>query len=185
MNISVTSKEAILRVCRQIVSEQGLSSLNMRAVAAACGASLGALYYHFPSKNDLLIATIESVWEDIFRLKDIETENLTFPEYIEQCFNYIQLGIKKYPNFFTIHSISFSSKAQGKAQSSMQKYLSQIKEQMLSSLNNDKRVNKDSFNEKFTRADFIDFMLLNIMSMLLQRHKDCSVLQEIIRRTIY
>lgn len=32
MNHSVTSKEAILRNCRQLVSEQGLSSLNMRLV---------------------------------------------------------------------------------------------------------------------------------------------------------
>ena len=65
MNTSVTSEKDILEACRQLVSDKGLSFLNMRAVAKSCGVALGSLYYYFPSKNDLLIATIESVWEDI------------------------------------------------------------------------------------------------------------------------
>lgn len=99
MNHSVTSKEAILRNCRQLVSEQGLSSLNMRLVAKSCKVALGSLYYYFPSKNDLLIATIESVWEDIFYLKDTSVSHSCFTEYIDQIFNNIQSGIQKYPNF--------------------------------------------------------------------------------------
>ena len=51
MNTIVTSKEAILAECRAIVMEKGISSINMRSVAAACGVAVGSLYNYFPSKD--------------------------------------------------------------------------------------------------------------------------------------
>lgn len=185
MNTSVTSKEAILETCRQLVSEKGLSSLNIRAVANACKVATGSLYYYFPSKDDLLLATIESVWEHIFRIKDSDTLNLPFPEYINQCFQCIQSGARKYPNFFTMHSISFASTGQTKAHESMEHYLGQIKEGMLTSLHTDEHVNKNAFHTEFTEADFVDFVLSNVLSLLVQQQNDCHVLLEIIHRTIY
>ena len=58
MNTIVTSKEAILAECRAIVMEKGISSINMRSVAAACGVALGSLYNYFPSKADLIGAAV-------------------------------------------------------------------------------------------------------------------------------
>lgn len=185
MNHSVTSKEAILRNCRQLVSEQGLSSLNMRLVAKSCKVALGSLYYYFPSKNDLLIATIESVWEDIFYLKDTSVSHSCFTEYIDQIFNNIQSGIQKYPNFFTIYSMSISSKAQTKAQNSMEHYLTQIKQSMSASLHADEQIKATAFSNKFTKDDFIDFVLSNIIDLLIRKKDSCNVLLEVIRRTIY
>ncbi|MGM2743209.1 TetR/AcrR family transcriptional regulator, partial [Bacillus cereus group sp. Bce013] len=60
MNTPVTSREAILATCRNLVSENGITSINMRSVAQVCQVALGSIYYYFPSKNNLLIATIES-----------------------------------------------------------------------------------------------------------------------------
>lgn len=185
MNTSVTSKEAILETCRNLVSEKGLSALNMRAVAEACEVALGSIYYYFPSKSDLLIAAIESVWEDIFKLQSSETPKISFLEYIEKCFEYIQLGIRKYPNFFTIHSISFSSVGQNKAHASMERYLTQIRAKMLNTLRNDNRIDESVFSESFTEADFVDFVLSNIVCMLIQKKDNCSVLLKVIESTIY
>lgn len=185
MNTTITSKEAILETCRQLVSEKGTDSLNMRTVAKACDIAIGSLYYYFPSKDDLLIATIESVWEHNFRIKDTENINLSFSEYIKQCFQRIQSGTQEYPNFFTMHSISFASAGQSKARESMERYLAQIKEGMLTSLCSDKQVNKNAFSAKFTKSDFVDFVLSNVLSLLIQQQKNCHVLLEIIHRTIY
>ena len=69
---------------------------------------LGSLYYYFPSKNALVIATIESVWSDLFRLEDSQLEESSFPEYVRRCFERLHQGIQTYPNFFTIHSVSVS-----------------------------------------------------------------------------
>ena len=79
MNTAVTSREAILTVCRELVSRQGLDSLNMRSVARACQVALGSLYNYFPSKDDLLLATVESVWQDIFHMDGLPDQDLSFP----------------------------------------------------------------------------------------------------------
>ena len=61
----VTSKEAILAVCKEFVKENGLQSLNMRTVAEKCNVSVGSVYNYFPSKADLIAATIQDVWQSI------------------------------------------------------------------------------------------------------------------------
>lgn len=185
MNNSITSREAILKKCRQLVSEKGLTALNMRAVAKACDVALGSLYYYFPSKNDLVIATIESVWEDIFKLNDISIKEVSFVEYIELTFNRIQQGVHKYPNFFTLHSISVSTNEQTKARASMDQYLRQIRYRLLVALRVDSDIRQSVFSEEFTEEQLVNFVLSNIVSILIQGRTSCHVLLEVIRRSIY
>ena len=70
INKVVTSEEAILQACRQMVSEEGIQAINMRAVARRCDVALGSLYNYFSSKEELVTSTIESVWRDIFHTED-------------------------------------------------------------------------------------------------------------------
>lgn len=185
MNTSVTSKEAILETCRNLVSANGLDHLNMRAVAQACGVALGSLYYYFPSKDDLLLATIESVWEDIFHLQEEEKEDYSFPNFIAQCYTHLQIGIEKYPHFFSVHALSVSAKEKNRAHASMERYLAQIQEKMHKVLHADPDVCTNAFSEKFTETAFFDFLVANLVSLLVQGRGDCRVLLEVIRRTIY
>lgn len=185
MNRVVTSKEAILKTCREIVSEKGLSTLNMRTVATACHIALGSLYNYFPSKDDLITATIESVWQDIFKMKHPCKTDLSFPEYVEWFFESVQRGIKEYPNFFTTHSLSLASAGKNKARESMDYYLLHMKTGMLNVLHNDKRIKKQPFCDTFTEAEFIDFILGNLIMLLVQQKEDCHVLLEMIRCAIY
>ena len=185
VNTSITSREAILKACRKLISEKGISSLNMRAVAKDCDVALGALYYYFPSKNDLLIAAIESVWEDIFRFQDIQCQEISFLTYMEKTFYHVQKGIQKYPNFFTIHSISFSAKNRGEAYDTMRQYLEKLKERMLVFIRMDHLIHKDVFSTNFSEEDFVDFVLVNLICLLVQKKKSCQLLLEVMKRTLY
>lgn len=185
MNTAVTSKEAILATCRELVSQKGLAVLNMRTVAKSCGVALGSLYYYFPSKNELLIATIESVWEDIFKFEEMDLQPTSFPEFINRYFDYIQRGIRKYPHFFTIHSISFSTKGQEKVQDAMKRYMGQIKERMLRALQTDKNIRPDAFTEIFAETAFVEYVLSSMVCLLVQKKQDCGLLLEMIRRSLY
>ena len=66
MNTIVTSKEEILKTSRALIQEQGWSAVSIRSVAAACGVSVGSIYNYFDSKAELVSATVESVWCEIF-----------------------------------------------------------------------------------------------------------------------
>lgn len=185
INTVVTSKEAILKVCREIVSEKGLSALNMRSVAEACHVALGSLYNYFSNKDDLLIATIESVWQDIFHMNHKCRTDLSFSDYVLWIFESVQRGSREYPNFFTAHALSLANTGKNKAKDTMEHYFSHIKMGMAEVLHADKAVPADAFSDSFTESALIDFILTNILSLLIQKADDCGVLVEIIRRTLY
>ena len=66
MNTIVTSREEILKASRELIRQEGWSAISIRSVAAACGVSVGSIYNYFDSKTELVSATVESVWEEIF-----------------------------------------------------------------------------------------------------------------------
>ena len=185
MNTSITSKEAILQVCRRIVAVKGLTALNMRLVADECHIALGTLYNYYSDKDDLLLATVESVWKDIFHMNQKCEMEFSFPEYIEYLFACIQDGAKEYPNFFTAHSISIAKAQKGEAKSIMEHYFAHMKQGMLEVLHADQKVQEESFSPCLTESDFIDFVLDHILLLLMQGKTSCEALVEIIRKVIY
>ena len=48
------TRQRILEVATQLFDEHG--DVRVTELAAACGLSVGALYHHFPSRDDLLVA---------------------------------------------------------------------------------------------------------------------------------
>lgn len=49
------SKQEIFNKAVQLFSERGIENVSMRELAAACDLSLGAFYYHFKNKEDLIL----------------------------------------------------------------------------------------------------------------------------------
>lgn len=184
VNTVVTSKEAIMKTCRDMVSERGLSALDMRSVAKACHVALGSLYNYFPSKDALVTATIESVWQDIFHMEQC-CEQKPFPEYVRWIFDSVRQGTREYPHFFTAHSISVASSAKEQARKTMEQYFSHMKAGMAQSLRADPAVRRDAFSASFSESDLIDFVLSNLLTLLARQEDDCEVLLEVIRRVLY
>lgn len=69
-----------MQVCRRIAAQEGLSALSMRTVARACGVALGTLYNYYADKDALLIATVESIWQEIFHTDAGSLTARPFPE---------------------------------------------------------------------------------------------------------
>jgi AcrR family transcriptional regulator len=56
-------KAAILRAAVEVMGEDGYEGASVRDMAARAGVSVAALYYHFPSKHDLLREFLDEAWE--------------------------------------------------------------------------------------------------------------------------
>ena len=69
MNTIVTSKEEILKNSRELIREKGWAAVSIRSVASACGVSVGSIYNYYDSKAELISATVESVWCEIFPVR--------------------------------------------------------------------------------------------------------------------
>lgn len=166
MNNSHTTKDAIILKIREIVARDGLNALSIRGLAKELDSSVGIIYYYFPSKDELIVEAIESVWEDIFQISD-EIQNLSFLAYMSKIFENIISGTKKYPNFFTLHTIMLQTDEKSRAKSMMHIYMNKLKNKMKEVLDGDKTVKDSAFTDGFTEDDFISFIMSNIMSLIL------------------
>lgn len=185
LNTGITSKEAILKVCRDIVASKGLSAVSMRSVAERSQIALGTLYNYFDNKDELLLAAVEDIWKDIFHMDSRCSAEQSFPKYVEHFFECVQAGANHYPGFFSAHSIRIANSEKEKAKSTMGNYFKRMKENMLEVLQADSNVSADAFSSSFERSEFIDFVLDNLLMLLVQGKKSCGMLIEIIQRTIY
>ncbi|MBS7008665.1 TetR/AcrR family transcriptional regulator [Anaerostipes sp.] len=185
MKKAVTSREAILAASRKLVMESGLQAVNMRTVASACGVAVGSVYNYFSSKTELLTATVEEVWKEIFHMSEHSSQFADFADSAAWLFERIQDGSRKYPGFFTLHSMSFAAGEKEQGRRMMEQYFGHIKQELLHVLDNDHKIKPDVFNENLTRESFIDFVFMNVTSLMLEKKRDCRSLLEIIRRILY
>ncbi len=185
MNTAVTSKTAILNVCRELIQTQGPDAINIRAVAKACNISTGSIYNYFNSKYDLIAATVESVWYDIFHFPENKEMFDTLISCVKWTFDSLRKGDEKYPGFFTMHSVSFIGEEKSDGQQRMAQSWIHIKEVLSTALANDPNVRPDAFDDSFTQRDFTEILFSLIISALLQHNYDCSGILGLIRRVIY
>ncbi len=107
MNHLATSKEDILAASRELIKENGWAAVSIRSVASKCSVSAGTIYNYYGSKADLLGDTIESVWHEIFAHPKDERVFHDVTSCVTWIYERLELGNKKYPGFFTLHSLGF------------------------------------------------------------------------------
>jgi AcrR family transcriptional regulator len=60
-------KREMLQTAIEIIADEGYGSLSMRALARASGMKLGALQYHFPTREEMLRALVDYIAEEYRR----------------------------------------------------------------------------------------------------------------------
>lgn len=185
MKTKSISKEAILSAGKEIVAQSGINALNIRNLAQRCSISVGSVYNYFPSKGDLIIATIESVWQEILYESNIDQVTLGFTEHIEFLFRNIQKGSEKYPSFFSVHPMSLANVHKTTGREVMHQYVEHMKQSLLNALAQDPNVKEDIFTETFTQTSFVDFVFSNIITLLSNGKNDCTYLLEIVGHILY
>lgn len=184
INTIITSREEILATCKELVAREGLPSVNIRTAAKMCSVSVGTIYNYFPSKTELLTAIIQEVWKDIFSKINPPAPTCSFSDYVSGIFTGVRLGMREYPDFF-MHSMQFTNTEKEQGRNRMEECFTQIKTGMLEVLQQDKSVRPEAFSDTFSVAAFVDFVFENLLMLFMTQTENCSVLAEVIRRTIY
>jgi AcrR family transcriptional regulator len=82
--------ERILRSARDRFLEEGVDGASLRAIARDAGTNLGMVYYYYPTKDDLFLSVIESVYgrilEDIS--KPLTASDQTTEQKVRAVFGY-------------------------------------------------------------------------------------------------
>ena len=104
MNPMATSKADILKISRDLIQQNGWAAVNIRAVAAACGVSVGCIYNYFGSKTELVSAAVESIWNDIFHRPEDEAVFQDTLSCIRWMSRQKEYGSQQIPGIFTHHA---------------------------------------------------------------------------------
>ena len=174
-----TSKADILKTSRELIQQNGWAAVNIRAVAAACGVSVGCIYNYFGSKTELVSAAVESIWNDIFRHPEDEA---VFQDTLS-CIQWMYC--QQYPGFSTHHALGFVQQDTAGGKQQMRQTWQHILDALCSVLRHDAKVRPDAFTEQFTPEQFAGILFSLMLSAVVQQSFDPSAVLEIVRRTIY
>ena len=182
---SVTSDKAILQASRTLLQEQGWTALNIRSVAAACGVSVGSIYNRFGSKSQLVAATVESIWQEIFCLPQDPGAFAGLLSCVAWLFQRLEESRQTYPGFLSVHALCFSQEELDAGQRRMERSWAHIKQFLLAVLAQDPQVRPGAFHEGFSAEDFVDLLFSLLLAALLRKDAPCAPILALIRRTIY
>lgn len=185
LNTIVTSRQEIISASKKIAVNGGLQSLSIRSVAKECGVSIGSVYNYFDSKADLITAVIEDVWGNVFKSIHLANEFDSFVGFVKDFFYNAKSGTEEFPNFFNTHSMGFAADEKAKGRQAMNTYFVHLHSHFVAVIMSDKDIRADAFNESFTVESFVEFVVSNLLSLLVKHINSCDTLIEIIRRTIY
>lgn len=184
MNHSVTSEREILAAAQQLLLAEGVGALNMRAVAAACGVSVGSIYNYFPSKGVLVGATIESVWIEIFH-PFMAGDYDNFDAALAALLTVFADGEARYPGFFSLHALSFATGEKDEGRARMAKLFAMLRTRLMTALAADKDVRDGVFGDVLTPTAFVDYVLTLVIARQLHQYDGIAALQAMVKSCIY
>lgn len=185
MNTIVTSKEEILKTSRELIQRQGWSAVSIRSVASACGVSVGSIYNYFESKAELVGATVESVWCEIFHRPEDAAVFQDVKACITWMYERMAYGCKQYPGFFTLHSLSFMREDKPDGKRRMQQTWQHIWAGLCAVLRQDVKIQPDAFTEQFPAEKAADVLFSLMLSAMLRQDYDPSAVLELVQRMLY
>ena len=185
MNPMATSKADILKTSRELIQQNGWAAVNIRAVAAACGVSVGCIYNYFGSKTELVSAAVESIWNDIFHHPEDEAAFQDTLSCIRWMYRQMEYGCQQYPGFFTHHALGFVQQDTDDGKQQMRQTWQHILDALCNVLRHDAKVRPDAFTEQFTPEQFAGILFSLMLSAVVQQSFDPSAVLEIVRRSIY
>ncbi|MGO1580841.1 MAG: TetR/AcrR family transcriptional regulator [Peptoniphilaceae bacterium] len=181
----IISEEKIINKAKDLIIRDGIEKFSMRKLARECNISVGSIYNYFPSKSNLIMMLIRIIWTDIIHMAGKKDDFNNFIDYLEWLFKGIQMGNKKYPGFFSHHSLIFSQEDKVEGESKMNEYFEKIYKKLVLFLENDSQIRKDAFNDNFTKEGFVKFVFQAYVNNLIRGEEDYTYIIEMGKRSLY
>lgn len=185
MNNKATSRDEILNNSRRLMQQRGWSGVSIRAVAESCGVSIGAIYNYFDSKAELIGATVESIWHEIFHLPQNAERFENLQTYIAWLYSRMAYGSNRYPGFFTLHALAFLQEEKAHGKRIMQQTWQYMIESLRDVLKRDSKVRSNALDAKMTAEMFTNVLFSLILSAFVRQEYDPAPVLELIQRVLY
>ncbi len=185
MKPAATSREEILSASKQLVSEKGWNALSIRSVAAACQVSIGCLYNYFPSKNELVGATVVDIWKEIFHLPPGCMETGDLRKVLKQWYVQMEEGSRKYPAFASLHSALIVNDEREEGSELMYRAWNQISRTITKLIEQDPAVNPDRLDASFQPEQAAQVLFSLMISSIVREDYDPTLILETTKRLLF
>lgn len=184
MNKSVTSREHLLAAAKELAYGQGLTAVNIRAVAANCGVAVGSIYNYFPTKADLIAAVIEDFWRQATHMETcLPGPGESFPVYVSRLYEMLSHDLSAFQSGFLRQMAALSATERQKGRELEGKCFDHIKQGLLHALAACGASSSLLAGES-DQAAFVDFVFRNMMLLLRQGAPDCAYFQRILEKIL-
>ena len=178
-------EELNIPAARELIKENGWAAVSIRSVAAKCSVSAGTIYNYYESKAELLGATIESVWQEIFFHPEDEQVFHDVTTCISWIYERFQYGNKRFPGFFSLHSFGFMKEGKDDGKKRMMRTWGHILNGLCEVLKNDHKIRPDVFDENFTEMQFAEILFSLMLVSVIREDYDPSSVLMLINKTLY
>ena len=174
-------RAALLDIAREIANEKGLYAINIRAIAKKAGVASGTVYNYFENKEDILLALTEEYWrKTLLELKSKIQED-SFPAQIQKVYSFLYEQLNESANTL-MHSLH---NVEALGRDKMSGMVKALGEEIINQISLDKNISSDIWDEKLTKDDFAEFVLMNILALLRMNETNIDPFIEIIKRLLH
>lgn len=179
------SAESIIAAARRIAERYGLASISIRGVARECDISVGSLYNHFSSCDELVVATIDSMFESMF-YEDFCHPNPaeSYLDYCERLFDSLRARLASPESNLIEQFQELTTGARAAGMRRMSAVLAHIEEGLESVLVADPRANKDALVGPLAPRE-VTKLTVSCMMDSLRANKDCATFFALLSRVLY
>lgn len=178
-------KELILSTATTLAHEEGIASINMRAVAKKCDIALGTIYNYFPTKMDLVIAIIENFWNECFKeFHHAYDPTLDFFKQLEVLYFYMLNYLEQFRETWLkdLSTLPDLHKKQGKAREiAYMDHFIIVFEELLET--HHVYFDQDSYNA-LGKKRLLHFIFSNFITMLKNNERDYEYFDLILKRIL-
>lgn len=184
MNKTVTSREQLLAAAKDLAYAQGLSQVNIRAVAARCGVAVGSIYNYFPTKADLIAAVIEDFWRQAAHMETcVPAEGEPFPAYVSRLYAMLSRELSTFQSGWLSQMSALNAAERQKGRELEGKCFDHIKRGLLRALEACAPASP-LCADGADRAAFVEFVFRNLMGLLRQGAPDCAYFRRILEEIL-
>ncbi len=175
-----TLRSNLLNLARNIADEKGIDAINIRAIANKAGVATGTVYNYFSNKDEILLALTEEYWKQtLIEMKSRITAD-SFCEQLQEMFDFLRKQIDQSAGKL----MSSLGNMEAAAQERMLSMQSELASDLILYLEQDNKIREDIWNDTFTKKQFAQFIMMNIIMLLKMKTPDFEFFIKIIKGII-
>lgn len=176
-----TLRDTLLAHAGEMWQRDGAEAINIRALAKTAGVSVGTVYNYFGGKDDILLALTEAYWRDTLRDMRGAIHGDTFVVQISEIYAFLLARMER-AGAMLMGSLS---NVEQTGREKMQHMQGVLRAALIQRMDQDAGIRQAVWSEAFSKAQYADFVMMNLLLLLRTQAPNIDFFLEVIRKTLY